>query len=97
MLEIMSYKRSFPVQNDTYLEKVALQPGEIVALLGQNGSGKTTLLKEILNMNVRSKHKILLDGKKISYKNLHRLALGSCATTSFLNSTIPIGDLLLTI
>ena len=60
MLEITSYKRSFPVQNDTYLEKVTLQPGEIVALLGKNGSGKTTLLKEILNMSERSKHQILL-------------------------------------
>lgn len=88
MLEITSYKRSFPVQNDTYLEKVTLQPGEIVALLGKNGSGKTTLLKEILNMNERSKHKILLDGKKISYKNLHRLALGSCEHSFFGEFTV---------
>ena len=35
MLEIKSYKRSFPTQSETFLEQVALQPGEIVALLGK--------------------------------------------------------------
>ncbi|MBQ8798945.1 MAG: ATP-binding cassette domain-containing protein [Lachnospiraceae bacterium] len=88
MLEITSFNRSFPVQKDTYLEKVTLRPGEIVALLGKNGSGKTTLLKEILNMKESSNHKVLLDGKKISYKNLHRLALGSCEHTFFGEFTV---------
>lgn len=88
MLEIMSFNRSFPVQNDSYLEKVTLRPGEIVALLGKNGSGKTTLLKEILNMKEASNHKVLLDGKKVSYKNLHRLALGSCEHTFFGEFTV---------
>ncbi|MBR2409802.1 MAG: ATP-binding cassette domain-containing protein [Lachnospiraceae bacterium] len=88
MLEIKSDKRSFPVQNDLFLERVTLQPGEIVALLGRNGSGKTTLISEILDMKGKPLHTITLDGKPISYKNLHRLALGSCEHTFFREFTV---------
>ncbi|MBQ8316487.1 MAG: ATP-binding cassette domain-containing protein [Lachnospiraceae bacterium] len=88
MLEIKSFDRSFPVQNDSFLKQVALHPGEIVALLGKNGSGKTTLIKEILDMKERPLHTITLDGKPVSYKNLHRLALGSCEHTFFGEFTV---------
>lgn len=88
MLEIKSFDRSFPVQNDSFLKQVALQQGEIVALLGKNGSGKTTLIKEILDMKERPLHTITLDGKPVSYKNLHRLALGSCEHTFFGEFTV---------
>lgn len=88
MLEIKNFKRSFPVQNDAFLEQVTLRPGEIVALLGKNGAGKTTLIKEILDMKERPLHTITLDGKPVSYKNLHRLALGSCEHTFFGEFTV---------
>ena len=88
MLEIKSYKRSFPTQNESFLEHVSLKPGEIVALLGKNGSGKTTLIKEILGMKERPMHEITLDGAPVTYKNLHRLSLGSCEHTFFGEFTV---------
>lgn len=88
MLEIKGIERSVPLQNASFLERVTLQSGEIVALLGKNGSGKTTLIKEILGMKERPLHKIMLDGKPVSHKNLHRLALGSCEHTFFGEFTV---------
>ncbi|MBQ3029368.1 MAG: ATP-binding cassette domain-containing protein, partial [Lachnospiraceae bacterium] len=88
MLEITSYKRSFPTQSEAFLEQVALRPGEFVALLGKNGSGKTTLIKEILDMKERPLHGIMLDGKSVSYRTLNRLALGSCEHTFFGEFTV---------
>jgi len=88
MLEIKSFKRGLPMQCDSFLEHVALHPGEIVALLGENGSGKTTLISEILGMKESPMHEILLDGERVSYKNLHRLALGSCEHTFFGEFTV---------
>ena len=88
MLEINSFRRTLPQQNESFLEKVELRQGEIVALLGKNGSGKTTLIKEILGMKEKPSHTILLDGKPVSYKNLHRLSLGSCEHTFFGELTV---------
>lgn len=88
MITIQSSRRTLPVQNEAFLEKVEIGPGEIVALLGKNGSGKTTLIKEIFDMKERPGHEILLDGEPVSYKNLHRLALGSCEHTFFGEFTV---------
>jgi branched-chain amino acid transport system ATP-binding protein len=45
---------------------VAINPGEIVCLLGGNASGKTTTLKTILGMIVPTNGDVFLAGEKIS-------------------------------
>ena len=42
---------------------LALEPGQIVGLLGPNGSGKTTLIKLINDLLVPTEGRILIDGK----------------------------------
>ncbi|MBQ8281234.1 MAG: ATP-binding cassette domain-containing protein [Lachnospiraceae bacterium] len=74
--------------NPDRIKKVEIGQGEIIALLGENGSGKTTLIKQILGMKVFKGGKILLDGDKVTYKNLHKLSLGSCEHTFFGEFTI---------
>jgi branched-chain amino acid transport system ATP-binding protein len=44
---------------------LAIQPGEIVTIVGANGAGKTTLLKTLAGILHPSKGSILLDGKAI--------------------------------
>src|SRR5689334_17488985 len=45
---------------------VAVDEGEIVAVLGGNGAGKTTLLRTISGVLVRTDAQIVLDGTDIS-------------------------------
>lgn len=42
---------------------LALEPGQIVGLLGPNGSGKTTLIKLINDLLVPTEGRILIDGR----------------------------------
>ena len=52
----------------TALEGVSLRinPGEVVALVGENGAGKTTLVKLLLRFHDPSSGKILIDGEALS-------------------------------
>lgn len=60
--------------------------GEIIGLFGENGAGKTTLMKSILRL--QSFHgEILLDGEKISRKNIDRLSFGTYEHCFFPNLT----------
>ena len=52
-------RMSYALQN----LNLALEPGQIVGLLGPNGSGKTTLIKLINDLLVPTEGRILIDGR----------------------------------
>ena len=52
-------RMSYALQN----LNLALEPGQIVGLLGPNGSGKTTLIKLITDLLVPTEGRILIDGR----------------------------------
>jgi len=56
----------------TALEGVSLRinPGQIVALVGENGAGKTTLVKLVLRFHDPSAGRIVIDGEALSELNL---------------------------
>ncbi|WP_338243081.1 ABC transporter ATP-binding protein [Aurantiacibacter hainanensis] len=50
-----------------------VQPGEIVALVGENGAGKSTIVKLLLGFYLPYKGRITLDGREISSLNIQEL------------------------
>jgi len=55
----------------------ALQPGQILALLGHNGAGKTTTLRAVMGLLPCKQGEILFDDKPINRLNVaDRIALG---------------------
>ena len=55
----------------------AVQPGEIVGLLGENGAGKSTLMNVLAGTFPPTEGEILLDGKKVHINNAqHAMAMG---------------------
>lgn len=65
VFEHVSFK--YPSSNGRVLKDVCLriEPGEVVALVGENGSGKTTLVKLLCRLYDPSEGNICLDGNDI--------------------------------
>ncbi|MEL6756015.1 MAG: ABC transporter ATP-binding protein [Pseudomonadota bacterium] len=52
---------------------VRLNPGEVVAIVGENGSGKTTMIKLLTRLYDPTKGVVLLDGEDIRQFDPHKL------------------------
>ena len=69
MLEIKGLNKKYGRTEALKGIDLSISRGEIVGLFGENGAGKTTLLKCIPGF-LKYSGEILLDGEKISRKNI---------------------------
>jgi branched-chain amino acid transport system ATP-binding protein/urea transport system ATP-binding protein len=53
---------------------IAVEPGQIVAVLGRNGAGKTTLLRAIVGLNPIWTGRVLLDGVDVTARPAYQRA-----------------------
>jgi len=58
---------------------IAVEPGQIVSLIGSNGAGKSTLMKSVAGTLRARSGEILLDGRDISRLPAHRRAASGIA------------------
>ncbi len=65
LVEVRNVTKRFPgvVANENI--SLSVNPGEIVALLGENGAGKSTLVKMIYGLYPPDEGEIYVDGKKV--------------------------------
>ncbi len=66
-LDNLSIGYDFPLQKDINL---ALQEGELVAIVGRNGSGKSTLIKTLAGIELPIAGNVFVDDKKLGLKEI---------------------------
>ena len=82
MLEIKGLNKKYGRTEALKGVDLSISRGEIVGLFGENGAGKTTLLKCIPGF-LKYSGEILLDGEKISRKNIHRISFATSEHSFF--------------
>lgn len=67
---------------------IEFEKGKISCLLGLNGVGKSTTMKSIMRLVPISKGEILLEGERVSEKNIDKIAFLADVPTHELNWTV---------
>jgi ABC-type sugar transport system ATPase subunit len=68
LLEVIDLHKSFGPINVLRGVNLALDPGEVVALVGDNGAGKSTLIKHISGVYHADSGEIRLNGQRLALK-----------------------------
>lgn len=71
MLEIEGLNGWYGASHVLHGVSFAVEPGEIVALVGRNGAGKTSIIRSIMGLMPRTTGVIRFDGEDISRLKAH--------------------------
>lgn len=69
LLEMKNISKSFPGVKALDGVSLTVHRGTVHALMGENGAGKSTLMKCLFGINSGFEGEILLEGKKVAFKN----------------------------
>ena len=69
LLEMKNISKSFPSVKALDNVSLSVRRGTVHALMGENGAGKSTLMKCLFGIHSTDGGEILLDGKRVSFKN----------------------------
>ena len=87
MLEVINAEKKYYSEPVLKGISVTFQEGEIVGLIGENGAGKTTLMESIFGFQKLDQGKVLLDGRKITSKEIGELSFATSEHSFFGNFT----------
>lgn len=77
MLEVENLNAWYGTSHVVHGLSFAVEPGEIVALVGRNGAGKTSTLRAIMGLMPRAEGRIRFDGKELQGLGAHaRFGMG---------------------
>lgn len=83
MLELNHIRKVYPGGTVALADvSLALPRGEIVGLFGENGAGKSTLMKSVFGF-LHHEGEVLLDGEKLTKKNIARISFATCEHSFF--------------
>src|SRR4051794_20384973 len=66
LLEVRNLTKSFPGVRALRDVSLQLNPGEVLAVIGENGAGKSTLMKILAGVQAPDSGEILLDGRPVT-------------------------------
>ncbi len=66
-LELQGVSATYGAQEVLSDVSLAIEKGEVVALIGPSGSGKSTLLRTLIGLTKPTKGRVALDGRQIGY------------------------------
>ena len=66
MLEVRNLNAAYGQSEVLHGIDLAVQPGEIVAVVGRNGMGKSTLMKSLIGVMPAKSGQILVDGTDVA-------------------------------
>jgi len=74
MLRVESLETAYGVSQVLFGVSLAIQPGEVVTLLGRNGMGKTTTVLSVMGVVAARAGSVTLDGKELRGLPSYRIA-----------------------
>src|SRR5262245_24246693 len=70
LLEVRSLSKRFPGVRALHRVGLSLQPGEVLAVIGENGAGKSTLMKILAGVLPPDSGEIRLEGRLVQIENV---------------------------